>query len=236
MLHRLAVALILAGLVWPAPPVRAQSDQPFGFVGMQVQDLTEEIRASLGVEAGGVFILDIAVNGPSAAAGFRRGDVILEMGGSAVTGLAGLVQFLQTTRPGQEITALIRRAEGAETITMTLGEWPPGWLPNPGTASLPEFGLTVASLSAALKDRMRVRWGMAGVAVTKVDSDSLARKAGLAFRDVIVQVNQRPVHDARHFAEIMSAPETGSGPVYVLLVENEDGFRMVALPRPGETG
>jgi uncharacterized protein len=64
------------------------------FSGVTVQNLTAELAAYFNVPAGqGVIVADVASDAPQ---GLQRGDVILEMNGTAVTGVGDLTQRLQT--------------------------------------------------------------------------------------------------------------------------------------------
>ena len=53
-----------------------------GYLGVNIQDLTDELASALGVEKGaGVLISDVRPDSPAAAAGLKRGDILVSMEG-----------------------------------------------------------------------------------------------------------------------------------------------------------
>ena len=83
--------------------------------------ITHSDRASLAIEAqtvassagksAGVLVLKAAPGGAAAAAGIREGDVIVSLDGQATPSVAVLEADLAGLRPGQEVTAKVRRSD-----------------------------------------------------------------------------------------------------------------------------
>jgi serine protease Do len=73
-------------------------DEP-GFVGMQVQGMSDEIAAVLGLpQAHGVLVRDVALGGPSDRAGFRRGDLIVEFDGRPIDSFETMLKVVGETK------------------------------------------------------------------------------------------------------------------------------------------
>ena len=84
-------------------------------LGLQVQDITEELAESLklrGVE--GVLVSDVIAGNPASEAGIRRGDVISEMNRSPVKNIGDYQNLLASVKKGSSVLFLIKR--GGTTI------------------------------------------------------------------------------------------------------------------------
>ena len=63
-----------------------------GWLGVQIQPVTEDIAESLGIESTkGAIVADATADGPAAGAGIKAGDIITKVNGKAVEGPEGAV-------------------------------------------------------------------------------------------------------------------------------------------------
>ncbi|WP_084539848.1 PDZ domain-containing protein [Azorhizobium doebereinerae] len=89
------------------------------FAGARVMNVSpavaDELR--LDVDDGAVVVSDVAETSPADAAGFRPGDVILEVNGARITRTADLVAATRTPNRAWRVTV----ARGGRTITAVLG-------------------------------------------------------------------------------------------------------------------
>jgi serine protease Do len=82
-----------------------------GDLGLTVQRLAPEIARSMGLEdTQGVIITDVDPRGPGAAAGFRRGDVILEIDRKPIRGLPDYEKAI-TEAKDKNLLFLVRRGD-----------------------------------------------------------------------------------------------------------------------------
>jgi serine protease Do len=86
----------------PAPPVDA------GVLGMRVEPLGDAEREDAGVMGGGVRVLEVR-DGPAAAAGIRRNDIILSVAGSEVDSASRLRELVERQTPGASVPFLVQR-------------------------------------------------------------------------------------------------------------------------------
>jgi S1-C subfamily serine protease len=73
-------------------------------------DIEAQTVASSAGQAAGVLVLSPVPDGAAAAAGIRRGDVIVGLAGQSTPSLAVLEEDLAELKPGQEVTAEVKRS------------------------------------------------------------------------------------------------------------------------------
>jgi len=231
---RKAVLAATACLVVAAGPAAAEP----AFLGMQVQGVDAAVADALAMEPRGVLVRDVALGGPAAAAGIRRGDLILEFAGRPVDSVDALVALAGSLKAGQAVDAVVVREGSRSKVGFKAGAWPDGWREAAGKfAAIPDLGLTLSSLTAKVRERFGVRWGTVGVVVTLIDEEK-AKASGSAVDlkagEVIAQVNQRAVWDPDQIlTEYRKARESGRKALLLLVegsVGGRAGFRFSLLP------
>jgi hypothetical protein len=102
------------------------------------------------------------------------------------------------------------------------------------TTSSARSGLMVENLTPQLGDFFGVKNGN-GVLVRSVEKGSRAEKAGLRAGDVIVKINEQPVHDTSDFAHAVRTRNGGSVSVGVIRDRKEQNLNLT-LPDRKESG
>jgi serine protease Do len=96
-----------------------------GWIGVQVQDVTQPIADSLGMkQAEGALVATPEPGGPAAKAGIHPGDVITAVNGSTVKDSRALAQEIAGLLPGSSVKLDVLSNGHAKTITLTLGDMP----------------------------------------------------------------------------------------------------------------
>lgn len=86
------------------------------------RDFTDNDRDELGLDPGeGMRVSTVATDGPADAAGLRKGDIVLQIGGKDFTedGARAVVAGL---RPGQRVKIKIFRDDEEKTLSLTVGK------------------------------------------------------------------------------------------------------------------
>lgn len=236
MVAGLAVAVVV-GL--GAVPSAEAAEAPF--VGMQIQGLSPEAAAALGLgDAAGVLVRDVALGGPADQAGFRRGDLIVGFAGQTVQSFEHLVSLVGALAPGAAPDAVVRRDGGARVkLSLKAGAWPEAWREAPDKfAVLPDLGLTFAAITAKVRQQFGLRWGSPGLVVTLVDEAKVAaagRLIDLKRGEIVVQVNQKAVWQPDQLLAAYAEAKRAGRTNLLLLVEGSEGggrngFRFSLLP------
>ena len=189
-----------------------------GWLGVQIQEVTPAIAASLGLEPErGALIAAVTPNGPAANAGLKQGDVVLSLNGSEVKQLRDLPRLVAGNAPGSTAKLTVWRNRQQTELQVKLGEVPE----NPQAAAAedrpaPESraeaaGLHFGPLTNELRRELRLGRDTQGVVITGVDDGSAAEGVGLTRGDVLVSINQQPVNSpaeaAQKLREIAKSPQ-----------------------------
>ena len=101
-----------------APPVREGA-----FLGVQMTELSSELRVHFGVpEDAGVMVSKVVDDSPAARAGVEVGDIISAVDGEIVSSGRSLARAIRGHEGGTAVTLEIWRDGQVETLTATLEE------------------------------------------------------------------------------------------------------------------
>ena len=175
--------------------------------GAKMQAVSADIASSLGMLAPhGAMITETAPGGPAERAGFKSGDVVLSIDGQSVDDPSAF-NFRLATRAVGETAELERLRSGAtEIVTFAVEAAPPPAAD--ATASVTGnsrfAGATVRVLDPALSEQKGLPYDASGVIVTAIEPGSEAEAMGLKVDDVILELNDTEIHDAKTFAQVAS--------------------------------
>lgn len=211
-----------------------------GWLGVQIQGVTDEIAESLGLkDTSGALVAGVLENSPAEAAKMQTGDVILEFDSRKVDESRRLPRIVAETEVGRTVNVVIWRDGKQKIVKVTLGELekfdqanlqkPEGRAEEPKQQAISELGIELSTVTPGLAERFSIVPDKEGVVITQVDPDSAAAEKGLREGDVIVEVNQEKVGAPDAVAaKIKQAKEEGRRSV-LLLIDREGDLRFVAL-------
>jgi serine protease Do len=180
-----------------------------GWLGVQIQELTPAIAASLGLHSEhGALVAVVTPDGPAAKAGLKQGDVVLAFDGSRVSELHDLPRLVAAVAPNTPATVAVWRNGREIELQAKLGELPDNnqvasansGPVEEGSAQATALGMRLAPLTNELRQELHVAKSVDGVVVTRVENGSAAEDVGLAQGDVVVAINQQPVHTPQEAA------------------------------------
>jgi len=172
----------------------------FPWLGLEVQDLTPQLRAYFDLRelASGVLVSDVHAQGPAARAGIKRGDILLDLEGIPLTSSSSYHDALAEYTPSDRIRITILRNKKRQQVHVQATAFPKGLALEIVRQRL---GIEVDEMvPGALK-----RHGLeGGVAIRGIRSGSEAARIGLKEGDIILGVNDVPVTDMEKFKEAIS--------------------------------
>lgn len=201
-----------------------------GSIGVVIQNVTPQLAKAFGLtgEPRGALVAQVTPDSPAQHAGIMKGDIILELNGSPISGSRDLSLKISTMPPGTTVNLQIFRAGKEQNVSVTLAELPANAqnaAPLSGGGEGPRLGLSVEQLTRQEAAQLGLPAQTTGVVITSVDPGSPAEAAGLQRGDVIQEVNQKPVATVDQFR---SAVEQ-SGSQTLLLIDRGGEHLYVAV-------
>jgi serine protease Do len=190
-----------------------------GWLGVQIQQVTPAIAASLGLpDNHGALIALVLPHSPGARAGLKQGDVILSFNGHEVKKLRDLPMLVAAAAPDSRANLSVWRDDHRIEVEAKLGELPnhPQLASVQGTEPEEEtgasaLGMHFAPLTERMRHELRLGKDVHGVVITGIDNGSPADDVGLDEGDVVVAINQQPVRSpeeaARQLREAAKSPK-----------------------------
>jgi serine protease Do len=228
------------------------------YLGVDIADITSDRLGALKLkEEKGVEVTMVDQDAPAGKAGIKEHDVILTMNGTTVESAAQLRRMIHETpagrvvafglsRDGQPLTVKVqlanRRSEFSSDFPDIHVKVPEIHVPEIDIPSInmvmvtssPRSGLTVENITPQLGEFFGVRNGN-GVLVRAVEKGSRADQAGFRAGDVIVKVNDQPVHDTNDFTHAVRSRNGKPISVGVMRDKKEQNLNLT-LPEHRDSG
>lgn len=232
------------------------------YLGVDITDVTTERLSALKLkEEKGVEVTMVDQDAPAGKAGIKEHDVILTMNGTTVESGAQLRRMIHETpagrvitlglsRDGQPVTVKVQLADKHKEFSMIGPKSKDFHFDVPKMPVMPDIdipsinmvvvtqsarsGLTVENITPQLGEFFGVKNGN-GVLIRSVEKGSRAEKAGFHAGDVIVKVNDHPVHDTSDFTHEVRSRSGSSVNVGVVRDKKEQNLNL-PLPDRKESG
>jgi Do/DeqQ family serine protease len=202
-----------------------------GWLGIAIQDLTDELAAGFGVAArSGVLVADVMSGSPAEAAGLKPGDVIVDFAGDPVREVPDLQRKVAATPPGQRAELGLVRERRQTKLLVTIGEMPSEETTVVEAPKEDEWGLTVAPVTPEMAERHQLTV-KEGVVVTAVAPGSAGDRAGLRPGDAILEVNRERITSPEGFRRALGKVPAGTSAL-VYLQRGGGRHEYVALRGP----
>lgn len=200
-----------------------------GRIGVQIGEVTKDVAESLGLaRAQGALIQRVEPGAPAEKGGLEAGDIILKFNGTTIEKSTDLPRLVGATKPGTRATLTVWRKGASKEVTLTIAELEPEKVAKKDERKTkPEqqanaLGLVVSDLSDSQKKELKVDGGVI------VDAaEGAAARAGLRAGDVILQLNNNDVRDARQFNALVAKLEPRK--IAVVLVRRGDASQFVPI-------
>ncbi len=167
------------------------------WLGLDLQELTPELKRHFALPAGGggVLVSDVYGDSPADRAGVKRGDVVLMVERTAVATLSDYQDALAEFTTGDRIALKVFRRGKEISLPLQPASFPP------------ELALETVYRRLGLKvgeGRKGSGQQRSGVTVEEVKQDSEAGRIGLKSGDLIVQVNDVAVTNLEDFKKAIT--------------------------------
>ena len=226
------------------------------YLGVDIADVTTERLNTLKLkEEKGVEVTMVDQDAPAGKAGIKEHDVILSMNGTSIESgaqlrrmihemPAGRVVTFGLSRDGQSLEVKVQLADKRKEFSMVTPNMKDFHIDIPEIHVMPDIdipamnmvvvtssarsGLMVENITPQLGEFFGVKNGN-GVLVRSVEKGSRAEKAGFRAGDVIVKVNDQPVHDTSDFTHAVKSRKGNTVSVGLMREKKEQNLNL-ALP------
>jgi serine protease Do len=220
------------------PSLLATGKVSRAWLGVVIQELTEEIAQQFGVEPeSGVLIADVRPDGPSYGI-LQRGDIVLSVDGVPVKRVTELQQNIMYRPVGSKVQLEILRNGTRQTVAITLGERPSeqallGTTPAvpriPQGQGVEKFGLKVQAITPEIARQLNLPSTAEGVVIAEVQPGSRAFWAGLQVGDLIIEINRQPIRSLDDWNRLVSELPENARVLLTIIPRGGGSARFVPL-------
>jgi len=179
-----------------------------GWLGVGVQDVTQELAKSAGVETlKGAYIGEVVKGGPAEKGGLRKGDIVIAYQGKEIADASSLRNEAANTPIGSDAHITILRGGKKQELVIHVGSQQEA----------------TRVLAATLKERLGAefravtpqevsKYGLdsnQGVAITRVDAKGPLGEVGFEPGDLILQIEGETITGLENFIELVSSLKPG---------------------------
>jgi len=226
------------------------------YLGVDIADITTDRLNALKLkEEKGVEVTMVDQDAPAGKAGIKEHDVILSMNGTPIESGAQLRRMIHEMPPGRVVAFGLSRDGQPVAVKVQLADKhkefsfvtpkpdihvniPDIHLPDIDIPSInmvvvtssARSGLMVENITPQLGEFFGVKNGN-GVLVRSVEKGSRAERAGFHAGDVIVKINNQPVHDTSDFAHAVKSRASNSVSVGVIRDKKEQTLSLTLPDR-----
>ena len=185
-----------------------------GWLGVRIQEVTEDIASSLGMEsASGALVVSIDDDGPAKQAGIKSGDIILTFNGVNIDTMRELPRVVAETKVGTKVEVEIWRKNKAIKKNVVIERLNEGVVvqqplveedkDDVDNTSILNLGFSLSNINEELSAKYDFSPDQKGLVVTEIDPQSDAFKRGLQEGDVINVINEQDLYSVNQFIRII---------------------------------
>ncbi|MEM8977032.1 MAG: PDZ domain-containing protein, partial [Pseudomonadota bacterium] len=216
-----------------------------GWLGVNIQSITDDLAASLGVsDKKGALVSSVRKGSPADKGGLKAGDVILKFDDKVVANMRALPRIVARTAHGKEVNVDIIRKGNRESLKIVVGRLEEGDPKKKKTKEKKEskakekepsnklvLGMSLSVLDDQLRKKYKLGAKKRGLVVTEVKTGSPAATKLLVAGQVIVAADQKPMFKLSDLVNAIASVKERGRPSILLRVEDSSGnLRFVALP------
>ena len=185
------------------PDLIADGKVTRGFLGVQIDDVSADVSAALGLlDSKGALVEEVRPNTPASRDGIQVYDIIRKVNGESIENAAGLIRKISSLAPGETIMIEIWRNEASIELQTVLDEW--NATAQAPVREQPVLGMRLREVDAEVRKQLGIEDEVGGLLVTDVMPDSPAAEAGIRVGDRITEAAQMPISTVEAFRTLVN--------------------------------
>lgn len=216
-----------------------------GWMGVRIQQVTDEIAESLGLDkARGALVAGVTPGGPAEKSQIEQGDVILKFNGQDITEMRHLPRLVAEAEVGMTVPVVIwhkgaekevkvhlgQLEEAEETGMIDAGSTDTGKKPDKvKSTEFAELGLSLAALDDNARGVYGIDPAIKGVVITAIDPNSSLGEKDIRVGDVIVQTDQQDVSTPDEVQKRIKDAKKKDRASVLFLINRGGDLRFVAI-------
>jgi len=202
-----------------------------GWIGVSVQDLTEELADSVRMDKiRGAFVSDVVPNGPADRAGILPTDIIIRFDEQDIDDIKSLPKVVNRTPINKVVNVLVWRHGKIKNLLITpekarddeqkyeYKKDPRITEKKPISRGFQAYGISLSEYKAG---------NIEGLIVNDVLNKTEAYDKGIMIGDIIISVNQNNVNSIESFNEIIRNSSVKSKKIFLFIKRGENNFAVV---------
>jgi serine protease Do len=209
------------------PDLKAKGKVTRGWLGISVQDITEDMAKSLQLkDRHGALISEAFKDNPADRAGLRAGDIVTEINGKKVKDTHDLLLTIASFHVGDKIAIKVLRDGKELSFQVVVSERKEQQEIAIGKGKQDNYGMAVQDITPEIARYLGIP-RKNGVIVVKVEEGSPADEVGIQPQDIILQVNKVKITSVKDYNQEVSRKQSKSG--IALLIKRGQATFFVAL-------
>ena len=206
-----------------------------GWLGVRIQDVTKEIAEVEKLDKPrGALVASVAENSPSAKAGVKAGDIILEFNGEKINQMKELPMIVARTAVGKKVEVKIWRDKKEIVKIVTLGRLETSEDFKAETPIIPKVEVINAlkiEVRPTTKEDIAQRQlppNISGLIITKIEPDSPINY--LKVNDIIVEAGKRRIKSANQLNNLVNtALKSQNKTILIAIFNNQNQKRYIGV-------
>ncbi len=190
-----------------------------GWIGVSVQDLSEEIVQSLGLKTNkGAFVIEVTKNSPAEIAGILQADIITKFGDIEIIDMKTLPKIIAQSPVDKTFAVNVVRQGKNKILQIKIARMPDE------SKKEAAKNIKITDVEKEEIDEYVLGIGLAenkdkenAVTIADLKIDSAAKEAGLALKDIIISANQTKIKSIKDLKLVILASKKTNKKLLLLI-------------------